>query len=42
VAQGLLEGDVNGDGLADFAVRLRGSPTVSESDLILNSGGTVE
>ncbi|MEO5775225.1 MAG: M10 family metallopeptidase C-terminal domain-containing protein [Sphingomicrobium sp.] len=32
---GVLEGDVNGDGLADFTVALLGSPTIGASDLIL-------
>jgi Ca2+-binding RTX toxin-like protein len=35
VALGLLEADVNGDGLAEFQVELRGDPTLAASDFIL-------
>ncbi|MFL6734297.1 MAG: M10 family metallopeptidase [Sphingomicrobium sp.] len=32
---GVLEGDVNGDGMADFAVTVLGSPAITSSDLFL-------
>ncbi len=34
-ANGLLEGDVNGDGVADFNVMLSGNPVIGAADLLL-------
>ncbi len=32
---GILKGDVDGDGSADFAIKLAGAPVLVENDLIL-------
>jgi len=34
-SSGLLSGDVTGDGVADFQIRLTNNPVLSASDLIL-------